>query len=335
MTSDSSTITICIPTYNRAMFLEQLLGGIKKDLSNNDLLGSVELAISDNDSDDLTCDVISKYESDLRIKRNRNAKNIGPAANLFRAAEMATGEYIWFFSDDDMPTNSALWILTNFLSKNRDVDYIFVPRLIVDKDLNDINGVIQPCDLSKDEIFCCGSDLFASMDGAMPQILGFFSSTVIRRSLWESNVHAYTRSITEWSHLEVILQSVFRKKCAVLHEPKVLCRTGNDRPFYANSKVWFDSYIRAFTFAKNIGYSPELCDSTIRQIANFAQKGFVLDKIIGRRTDTFNGALSALGCHNLSVEKGVWYWLSFIPASVLQLAYPLYSARKWHAEKND
>ena len=58
-------ISLCIPTYNRSMYLNNLLSSI---VSNKNYLRDVEICISDNNSSDETSNVIKSYKNIISIK---------------------------------------------------------------------------------------------------------------------------------------------------------------------------------------------------------------------------------------------------------------------------
>lgn len=109
------TLSICIPTWNRAKLLavslEYMLPQFA-EVSNDD----VELFISDNASPDGTPDVVKKYaDAGLPITYNRNAENIGPDRNFMLCMQKACGKYIWLLGDDDYMQPGALKLLVNTL----------------------------------------------------------------------------------------------------------------------------------------------------------------------------------------------------------------------------
>lgn len=82
-------VSICIPTYNRAQYLEKSLKSIVKEKSYLD--GCVEIVISDNCSDDSTQELCMKYSENYdNIVYRRNSSNIG-YKNVAKAMQIGTG----------------------------------------------------------------------------------------------------------------------------------------------------------------------------------------------------------------------------------------------------
>jgi abequosyltransferase len=106
MPPERPLLTIAIPTYNRSATLELLLEGLAPQLNSE---ARVELIISDNASADDTPKVVASWQQrGLRCNYRRNENNIGPDANFIQCYEMAGGEYVWIFGDDDIILPGAL-----------------------------------------------------------------------------------------------------------------------------------------------------------------------------------------------------------------------------------
>ncbi len=85
---------------------------------------NIEICISDNNSDFNVLKIIRKYKQKIRIKFNKNKKNIGYALNYLKVLNLARGEYVWVMGDDEILKYNSLTILKNIL-KNKDVDFIY------------------------------------------------------------------------------------------------------------------------------------------------------------------------------------------------------------------
>lgn len=111
-------LSICIPTFNRATYLKECLKSIVSQLKNKDFQKVVEVVVSDNDSTDNTCDIVKNFNKKFKnIKYFKNKKNIGGDRNIIKAASYATGDYIWFFGDDDMHYPDSLREVTDIIKK--------------------------------------------------------------------------------------------------------------------------------------------------------------------------------------------------------------------------
>jgi glycosyltransferase involved in cell wall biosynthesis len=90
-------ISIIIPTYNRANYLEQAIeSALAQDYPN------LEVIVSDNASTDNTQEIVKKFIQDYRLKYVINKENIGFLLNWRNALNnYSAGEWILILSDDD------------------------------------------------------------------------------------------------------------------------------------------------------------------------------------------------------------------------------------------
>lgn len=112
---DKIFLSIVIPTYNRAIFLESLLNCISSQVK--DLQDSVEICISNNCSTDNTKDVVMQFSEKYPglIKYRENEKNLGFNRNMFKAIHMPKGKFVWFFCDDDTIVSDGIKKVIDFL----------------------------------------------------------------------------------------------------------------------------------------------------------------------------------------------------------------------------
>lgn len=105
-------LSICIPTWNRAKFLDISLKSFVEQIVDIDT-SELELYVSDNRSDDNTPDIVKLYiEQGLPIIYNRNEENLGAAGNFVKCMQWASGKYILLLGDDDiLETGSVKYIL--------------------------------------------------------------------------------------------------------------------------------------------------------------------------------------------------------------------------------
>lgn len=96
---DAIRLTIAIPTYRRAKYLEQ---AIHSALTQNNVRLNYEIIIVNNDPNDQMEDLKQKYGNDARIRFFTNEKNLGMRGNMNRCLELARGEYIAYLHDDDL-----------------------------------------------------------------------------------------------------------------------------------------------------------------------------------------------------------------------------------------
>jgi glycosyltransferase involved in cell wall biosynthesis len=90
------TVTISIPTYNRAALLGGCLDGVlAQDYP------ALRVVVVDNASTDATAEVVASRADDDRLTYLRNDRNVGLYPNWKRAAEANTSDYLCLLQDDD------------------------------------------------------------------------------------------------------------------------------------------------------------------------------------------------------------------------------------------
>ena len=96
MLKSNELLSIVIPTYNRAKFLNRNLEIHIPILKKY----NIEIFISDNASDDETENLVKNWiEKYSLINYYKNEINIGPDANFEKALKMANSKYIWLLGD--------------------------------------------------------------------------------------------------------------------------------------------------------------------------------------------------------------------------------------------
>ncbi|MDO9382734.1 MAG: glycosyltransferase family 2 protein [Hyphomicrobiaceae bacterium] len=137
-------LSICIPTYNRADFLDYLL----TDIAGSQFPFAIELVISDNASTDLTRQVVEKHAANgLPISYYRHDVNKGSVANYLSAHRRARGKFVMYAADDDLLIPGAVADAVGFLQNNPRVLAAYAPWTLYDdvakKDLRDFYSVEQ------------------------------------------------------------------------------------------------------------------------------------------------------------------------------------------------
>lgn len=151
METENTFLTIGIPTYNRARFLDVCLNSLCIDVGNNP---EVEIFVSDNASVDTTEAVVKKYQAKYtNIKYHKQPTNIGVDKNIQTLASNAKGKYIKFQGDDDMFNPGAISSFISSIKQFPDINLFFYHNALNEanktdtgydkffQDLNASNGV--------------------------------------------------------------------------------------------------------------------------------------------------------------------------------------------------
>lgn len=99
MTDQQPRLSICIPTYNRASYLNDAL----TDLFAQEVeLGPFEIIVGDNASPDETPVVLHEWKRRRpEVRSVRQTENVGVYGNLVTVYRLARGRYCVYLADDD------------------------------------------------------------------------------------------------------------------------------------------------------------------------------------------------------------------------------------------
>lgn len=122
-----STVSLCIPTYNRSPLLpfaiESVLAQTYEDW---------ELLVCDDGSTDETAQVMERYTPDPRIRYLRHPENIGKSNNMRSGYLAAQGTYFIKFDDDDRLTPDFLQRTVAVMTAHPVVDFVSTDHWIID-----------------------------------------------------------------------------------------------------------------------------------------------------------------------------------------------------------
>ena len=114
-------VSVIIPVYNAEKFVEE---AIKSVLDQS--YQSFELIVVNDASTDKTKKIINRLaENNKKIIVINNKKNLGKAASVNRAFEIARGDYLAFLDADDLFTPERIKKQVAFLDRNKKVDFVY------------------------------------------------------------------------------------------------------------------------------------------------------------------------------------------------------------------
>lgn len=118
-------LTISIPTYNRANYLDMCLSQICNQIKPYENI--IELLVSNNNSIDNTEEIVYKYINQGAIIRYiKNENNIGPDRNIAQCFTEAKGKYVWVFGDDDILLDESIKKIVDEIKNNEEYGIIYV-----------------------------------------------------------------------------------------------------------------------------------------------------------------------------------------------------------------
>lgn len=118
-----TTISICIPSYNRPKELSRLLGSIDSQYTDN-----IEVLICEDFSpkrSDISL-VANEYieKSKYNVVYHENETNLGYDNNIKNLVRRASNDFIIFMGDDDTFIPGSLDLLIEFLAQNSELGYV-------------------------------------------------------------------------------------------------------------------------------------------------------------------------------------------------------------------
>ena len=174
-------LCICVPTFNRAADVSNLLACLEREIGDRD---DVIVQFSDNASPDGTAAVLTDALARLPwLRVFRQSENIGPFANLEWLIEHAPpAQYLWLFGDDDVIVPGALAAVAEILQARRPA-WLFLPHHWVDDAGRVVGGSPAPSDVQS---FAGAGAMFRAYD----HWLTFLSASIVQADALRAALHA-------------------------------------------------------------------------------------------------------------------------------------------------
>ncbi len=117
-------LSICIPTYERPLQLENLLKSIELAYKEHEV--SLEICISDSSRDERSESLVSAFSKTLNIKYQKNKDAFGYAGNFRNCVNLATGKFVWLIGDDDLVLKGAFETINSLFASNPEVTFYYI-----------------------------------------------------------------------------------------------------------------------------------------------------------------------------------------------------------------
>jgi glycosyltransferase involved in cell wall biosynthesis len=210
------TVSICIPTLNRANTIEQTLESIAAQKVD------VEVVVVDGASTDNTASILGAWRERLpRLAYHRGKRNGGVERDTDTAVQLATGSYCWLFTSDDVLKQGALARVLEALRMGPEL--LIVNAEVRSRDLRErIDGSALRVSRSRTYYPEDFDQLFADT----AQYLSYMGGVVIKRELWmDRDRRTYLDS--DFIHLGVIFQRKLPGPSIVIADPLIEIRYDN------------------------------------------------------------------------------------------------------------
>jgi abequosyltransferase len=253
-------LTIAIPTYNRAHYLDLCLRQIARQYPA--VHEAVEVLVSNNRSTDNTDDVVENYRDRLAIRYFKNKENIGAERNLVQCFIQSSGKYILILSDDDLLLDGTLERLITYI---RQEEYGIVYINACSYKENFISE--RPTDLKigrKQEY----SDIKVFLK-RIHYFFTFISGNVVNRSLIDPDFNPANFLDTNIVQLGWTFSALFRaKKNLYVEEIMISAKTDNSGG-YLLGRVFGTNMNRIFRHFIERGVPPDHFDIINRALASY------------------------------------------------------------------
>lgn len=143
---EKAKISICIPVYNGAEFLEKALQSLQKQT-----YSKWEAIIIDDGSSDQSFEIAKRFHlQDPRFEIYQNQKNLGMVRNWNQALKIAQGDYICFLHQDDYYQKFYLQEVNDYFKLHPEIAMVFTANYNIDE-AGKILEINRP--FSEDKIF--------------------------------------------------------------------------------------------------------------------------------------------------------------------------------------
>ena len=238
MTKSDILLSICVPTFNRAISLERTLGMIISQMDGYESI--IEVVILDNCSPDDTEEVARQYAEKYNyIRYYKNHENIGFDRNVDSVIKKSSGEFVWILADDDYIEQNSIGKIINVIVNNSEANFILLNYALYKDDFKTFVSNSRVNALSNC-IAIDGNDFYSKAVFAN----SFVSSNVFRRASWV-NAKPDQYYDTGWIHFYVARDILLDSKSYIISDRIV--RQGRDiSRLRIRSRTEYDIYMKVF-----------------------------------------------------------------------------------------
>lgn len=253
-------LSICIPTRNRARFLDKNLTKIASILNE-----SVEIVIGDDGSTDDTNSVVKNFiksNPKIRVIYKQNLKPIFFDKNVLDIVKRASGDFCWLLGDDDIPEHGSITKILSIINKHPDISLIHLNYSRFDNILNKVTAKKMVNGIDKDIHFKDFEDYyFKPIADSYFKFLGThtitMSSDVINRKKWMKVEKDLKKYIGHNFIHSFLIGNIISSNNSVyfVAKPQVQYLSNNHRVW--PNDIWKDYNHVLLNYLQSIGYSKE------------------------------------------------------------------------------
>lgn len=320
-------LSIAIPTWNRAPYLENLLNNILPQV--RELKEKVEICISNNGSTDNTREVVMKFKEkypDL-IKYRESKKNLGVDINVIRILEMSNGDFIWTFGDDDNIVENGLNEVIKFLKKipRENIGLIVVKReaYFIDKQTGKKIIYHSTLDKNQPEIFKVDKKDIIGL--SFPDIAFIsaliFNNKIVKKIFREdgATIEKGIGTTTVYIPLYILMFLKYPYINAVALNKKIICSELPCYKFFIEDKFMlnYEGHKKLYRLLLSNKYMNDYYAPLLVKEDKGLRRVFIIDMMILRAFESFN-YFSYSGCLRLFFR-----YAAFIDALLFSLVFSI------------
>jgi glycosyl transferase family 2 len=226
--SNRPCVSIGLPTYNGVTTLRATLECILSQWE-----PGLELVICDDNSSDGTPDLIrSIVDGRSGIFFEENESNLGMDGNFSRVAFRSTGEYVWFFGQDDLMKPGTVARVLDTLRSDSGIGIVY---LNYSQHTSDMERILTPSylatTLADTGVACPQGDVRfdtpAEFFTVFEKLPTFLPATIVRRDFWDgADVSPFEgTAYTQWG---ILMLNAHRGSIHVVCDPLVQGRIPSD-----------------------------------------------------------------------------------------------------------
>lgn len=296
-------LTIAVPTYNRSLYLEQLLDSLCYQLVG--VQPKVELLIVDNNSPDNTAEVVRNHEDICDIRYIKNERNIGPDNNFIKCLTEAKGKYVLLFGDDDLFLEGSIQYLIDILSSG---DYGVVHLKVLP--FSDEEPVVDNAIRFESVNRKLGIKDFISSAHINTM---FISANVINKQYFESSIpNVFLES--NLVQLAWTFNAALKSQENFVVENKIVAGRLFNTSGYDFCKVFVKNVNSIVDYYVNKGFSRSIFDGMFQRLLMVYYPANIVKIRCGHYKVGFDS------CHYLLwkyYNNSVYYWIFIVPALLL------------------
>ena len=298
-------LTIAVPTYNRAPYLDLCLSQICSQLKIDE--GMVEVLVSNNCSTDTTDEVVRKYTSrGYPITYLQNAENIGPDRNFEQCYRRAKGKYVLMTGDDDVLLDGAIDKLLGIL-RSGDYGIVFLNSYGFTNDFTREKPANAPSG------YTVYTDTLAFVNKAR-YLVAFMSANIFNRTLVDEPSDWGPFFDSNLVHLAWIFSALFNGKQHVYVSEYLLAARLYNWGGYGLCQVFGHNFNKVFNIFRERGVDDKYFRAINRKLLLIhfpATIALLRNKVIRLKPENYFRSLYPL------YRGHLYFWLFTVPAIVL------------------